>query len=168
MEFTQHASLDAPIGQIDLERWLFTLTDAEYQAAARGHLGAGTFVEHGVRGSINVESIGGTLMIQHYRQVSASPDRVELLSKRTRGYVFHVIPVRFQVRWTLTATPGPDETTTFSCAVEVTMSPLIRFAARLIATAFFLRRHVDEETQGFAADITRKLARPIVRRAAAM
>jgi hypothetical protein len=158
MRFTQQAILNAPVDDVDLENWLFTLSDSEYQASARGHLGAGTFIEDGVRGSVNLESIGGTLMVQHYHAVSTRANRVEMLSKRTRGYVFHVIPVHFLVHWTLTATPETSETTTFECAVELKMSPLIRLAATLIATRYFLRKHVDEETPGFAADINRKLA----------
>ena len=72
MKFNQQAVLNASVDEVDLEKWLFTLSDSEYQAAARGHRGAGVFTEEGVRGSINVESIGGTLMVQHYHAVSAS------------------------------------------------------------------------------------------------
>ena len=42
------------------------------------------------------------------------------------------------------------------------MSPLIRLAAALIATPYFLRKHVDEETRGFATDIDRKLALRVI------
>ena len=55
MKFTQQAVIDAPIDRVDLEKWLFTLSDSEYQAAAHGHRAAGTFTEDGVRGTINVE-----------------------------------------------------------------------------------------------------------------
>ena len=66
MKFNQQAVLNASVDEVDLEKWLFTLSDSEYQATARGHRGAGVFTEDGLRGSINVESIGGTLMVQHY------------------------------------------------------------------------------------------------------
>jgi hypothetical protein len=65
MKFTQQALLNAPIDQVDLEQWMFSLSDAEYQQAARAHRAAGTFVDNGVRGTVNVESMGGTLIIQH-------------------------------------------------------------------------------------------------------
>ena len=162
MKFNQQAVLNASVDEVDLEKWLFTLSDSEYQAAARGHRGAGVFTEDGVRGSINVESIGGTLMVQHYHAVRTQPERVAMLSKRTRGYVFHLIPVHFLVRWTLAAKFRTSETTTFSCTVELEMSPLIRLAAALIATPYFLRKHVDEETRGFATDIDRKLALRVI------
>jgi hypothetical protein len=78
MKFNQQAVLNASVDEVDLEEWLFTLSDSEYQAPARGHRGAGVFTEDGVRGSINVESIGGTLMVQHYHAVSAQPERVAM------------------------------------------------------------------------------------------
>ena len=34
MKRTGHTTLDVPIDRVDLADWLFTLTDAEYQAAA--------------------------------------------------------------------------------------------------------------------------------------
>src|SRR5262245_56688622 len=140
MKFTAQAIIDAPIHQVDLENWLFTMSDADYQAASRSHRAAGSFVEDGVRGSINVESIGGTLMVQHYHEVSAEPTRVEMLSKRTRAYLFHLIPVHVAVRWTMTATPRTSDTTTFACDVEVEMPGWLRIAAASIFTPYFLRK----------------------------
>ena len=40
---TSHVTLNAPSDEIDLEAWLFGLSDADYQACARGHHGAGVF-----------------------------------------------------------------------------------------------------------------------------
>jgi hypothetical protein len=157
MKFSQQAVIRAPIEHVDLEQWLFTLSDSDYQAAARGHRALGTFTEEGVRGSINVESMGGTLMVQHYHEVSAGPARVEMLSKRSQAYVMHLIPVHFLVRWTMTATPRTTDTTTFSCTVEIEMPTLVRFAAALIGASYFVRKHVEEEAPNFAADIERKL-----------
>lgn len=61
MKFNQQAVLNASVDEVDLEKWLFTLSDSEYQATARGHRGAGVFTEDGLRGSINVESIAAPL-----------------------------------------------------------------------------------------------------------
>lgn len=49
MKFTEQA---VPIDQVDLEQWMVSLSDAEYQQSARGHRAAGTFVDNGVRGTI--------------------------------------------------------------------------------------------------------------------
>lgn len=159
MKYTAKATIDAPIEQVDLARWLFELSDREYQACSRGHRGAGTFVEDGVRGTLNVESVGGTLMIQHYHEVGAEPARVEMLSQHTQAYVFHLIPTHFAVRWTLTAAPRSDATTTLQCDVEAIMPTALRVLAASVLVPYFLRKHVEEETPLFAADISRKLAR---------
>lgn len=37
------------------------------------------------------------------------------------------------------------------------MIPAFRLPARLMGLEYFVRKHVDEETLGFAADIIRKL-----------
>ena len=157
MKFSHQAAINAPVDRVDLEEWLFTLSDSEYQAAAKGHRAAGTFTENGVRGTVNVESIGGTLMVQHYHAVSAEPTRVEMLSKRSRGYVMHLIPVHFLVRWTMTAASRTGDTTTFDCTVEIEMPTLVRLAAKLTGAPYFVRKHVEEEAPNFAADIERKL-----------
>jgi hypothetical protein len=157
MKFSHQAVISAPVDNVDLEEWLFTLSDSDYQAAARGHRAAGTFTENGVRGTVNVESMGGTLMVQHYHEVSAEPTRVEMVSTRSHAYVMHLIPVHFLVRRTMTATPRTTDTTTFSCTVEIEMPTLVRFAAKLTGAPYFVRKHVHEEAPNFAADIERKL-----------
>ena len=68
---TAHVTLNEPSDEIDLEAWLFGLSDADYQACARGHHGAGVFADEQGRGMVNVESIGGNLIVQHYRPVRA-------------------------------------------------------------------------------------------------
>ena len=40
---TATVTLDVPSADIDLESWLFGLSDQDYQACARGHHGAGVF-----------------------------------------------------------------------------------------------------------------------------
>ena len=62
------ATINAPIDEVDIADWLFTLSDAEYQRCAPpDHLAAGsTTTDDGQPMSINVEVVGGTLVIQHY------------------------------------------------------------------------------------------------------
>jgi hypothetical protein len=158
MKFTEQALLNAPIDQVDLEQWMFSLSDAEYQQAARAHRAAGAFVDNGVRGTVNVESMGGTLIIQHYREVQAEPSYVELFSERSQAYLFHLVPVTAQVRWTVQAAARDATSSIFTCTVEVTLPPVVRVLARMLMWNHFIGRHADEETHGFAADINRKLA----------
>ena len=153
---TSHVTLNAPSDEIDLEAWLFGLSDADYQTCAKGHQGAGVFTDAQGRGMINVESIGGNLIVQHYRAVRADHSSVEMSSPASRVYLFHLIPVAAAVRWTLEVTPKTATTSDFACTVEVDLPPVLALLARLSLLGHFLGRHVNEEAQGFTADITRK------------
>jgi hypothetical protein len=153
---TTHVILDEPSDKIDIEAWLFGLSDADYQACAKGHQGAGVFVDEQGRGMINVESIGGNLIVQHYRSVRAGRSFVEMYSPASRVYLFHLAPVAAAVRWTLEVTARTATVSDFACTVQVDLPPVLGALARLSFLGYFLGRHVDEEALGFAADITRK------------
>jgi hypothetical protein len=157
VKFTQQALLNAPIDQVDLDEWMFSLSDAEYRQAARAHLAAGTFVDKGVRGTVNVESMGGTLIIQHFREVRAEPSYVEMFSERSRAYLFRLVPVTAQVRWTVQAAARDAASSNFTCTVEVTLPRVVRVLAGLMMWTHFIGRHTHEEAQGFAGDINREL-----------
>jgi hypothetical protein len=62
------ATIHAPIAEVNLADWLLNLPDAEYQRCAPpDHLAAGsTTTDDGRPMSINVEVVGGTLVVQHY------------------------------------------------------------------------------------------------------
>src|SRR5580698_9068206 len=66
------AVINAPIEKIDLPTWAYALRDKEYQGCSPAHVAAGsTTARDGRRMSINVEVIGGSLMVQHYVEVVA-------------------------------------------------------------------------------------------------
>jgi len=158
MRHTGSVTLNVAASQVDLENWLFTLSDTEYQACARGHRAAGTFVQDGVRGMVNVEAIGGHLIVQHYQEVSAKPSYVEMLSRRSRVYLFHLVPATIQVRWTMSVSARTAESSEFRCTVELTMSPLLRFLGAMSLLGVAIRAHTLEETKLFGDDIVRKTA----------
>jgi hypothetical protein len=156
---TSHAvPLHVPSDEVDLEKWIFSLSDEDYQAASPQHRAAGVTESDGIRGTINVESMGGILLIQHYKEVAADARGFELLSQRSRAYLFHVVPVRVEVRWTMAVEPGENDASRLRCTVELTLRPALRILAATIATSFFVRTHVRNETPGFARDIERKYA----------
>src|SRR5262245_33531248 len=114
---TARVKLDA--ADVDLGAWLFGLSDSDYQACAKGHRGAGVFTDEQGRGMVNVESIGGNLIVQHYRCVSADRSSVELYSPASRVYLFHLVPVAAAVRWTLDVTATAAGDSELTCTVEV-------------------------------------------------
>jgi hypothetical protein len=59
--------INAPIEKVDIADWLFNLPDAEYQRCSHAHIAAGhTTSDDGRPMSINVETIGEALMVQHF------------------------------------------------------------------------------------------------------
>lgn len=75
------ARINAPLEKIDIPTWCFTLGDEEYQRCSPAHIAAGfTTAPDGRRMSINVEVIGGSLMVQHYRETLGRRDHLILES----------------------------------------------------------------------------------------
>lgn len=75
------ATVNAPLERIDLPRWCFSLSEKEYQQCSPAHIAAGaTTAPDGRRMSINVEVIGGSLMVQHYVEVLGRRDHLILES----------------------------------------------------------------------------------------
>ena len=159
MKHTGTAILDVPADQVDLENWIFTLSDAEYQACSRGHRAAGAFVQDGVRGTVNVEAIGGHLIVQHYHEVSAKPSHVEMLSKNSRVYLFHVVPATIQVRWTMSVAPRDAESSEFSCTVELIMPPVLRLLGAMSLLGLAIRVLDAQSRDRDALNIRRRLRR---------
>jgi hypothetical protein len=73
------AIIEAPLAKIDIPSWCFNLTEQEYQACSPAHVSAGfTTAPDGKRMSINVEVIGGSVMVQHYVETLADKDHLIL------------------------------------------------------------------------------------------
>ena len=156
MRFAHETTILLAASSIDLPEWLFNLTDAEYGACARGHRGIG--VQGGARrsGMINVESIGGSLMVQHYETRRADKDHVTMVSEASRAYLMHVAPVKVGVVWDMQVMPDGPSTSRFRCEIDVAMPLAVRLLGLTTGTPLFVRRHLVEETNGFARDIARK------------
>src|ERR1700730_2564643 len=75
------AVVKAPIEFVDISTWLFNLPDGEYQRCSPAHIAAAaTTTDDGRRMSINVETIGGGLMVQHYVEDIGKKDHCRVLS----------------------------------------------------------------------------------------
>jgi hypothetical protein len=76
------AIMNAPIEKIDIPAWCFSLPEREYQGCSPAHVSAGfTTAPDGKRMSINVEIIGGSLMVQHYVETLGRKDHLILDSE---------------------------------------------------------------------------------------
>ncbi|GAB4069798.1 hypothetical protein KHC28_24810 [Ancylobacter sonchi] len=75
------AIIDAPFEKIDIPAWLYALPTAEYKRCSPDHIACGaTFADDGTRMSINVERIGGALLVQNYVEHHADPHDLKLVS----------------------------------------------------------------------------------------
>src|ERR1700734_638261 len=64
---TATAIIHAPIERINIAAWVLHLPDAEYQRCSTAHIAAGSSSSDDGRAmSINVETIGDALVVQHY------------------------------------------------------------------------------------------------------
>ena len=158
MRYSHEASIPLAADAIDLAEWLFGLSEADYGACARGHRAIGVVGGDRRFGMVNVESIGGSLLIQHYATRLAATDHITMVSEASRAYLMHVAPVRVGVVWDMQLFPEGPGTSRFRCTIDVAMPAAVRVLGLFNGTGFFVHRHLIEETRGFARDIARKYA----------
>lgn len=81
VESSFSAIINAPIETVDIPSWCFSLPESDYQACSPAHCSVGaTTSPDGRRMSINVEILGGSLMVQHYVEEIAEPHHLKLTS----------------------------------------------------------------------------------------
>lgn len=158
------AIINAPIEKIDIADWLFNLPDAEYQRCSTAHIAAGfTRAFDGQPMSINVETIGTALIIQHYVATVHRPDYCRMLS------VSDAITAngrsKVQVLWELKVTKLDDNTCEYTNEIHATATPefleYIKAHNITLAQAAHDRQvasdaHNHEETPLFAKSIGNK------------
>ena len=161
---TVTATIDAPIGKVNIADWLFHLSDAEYQRCSRAHIAAGTTTtDDGRPMSINVETIGDAFVVQHYvgevreshlcRMVSIS----DSISPAGRN--------KLQVVWELSVRKIDEQSCEFtnhihSIATDQTLAFLAEHGTTLeqarAARQQASHAHNQEETPKFAKSIERR------------
>ena len=157
------ATISAPIEKVDIPSWCFSLPDSEYQACSPAHYAAGaTTAPDGRRMSINVEVIGGTVIVQHYVEEIAEPDHLRLVSHS--DLLTPTGRTKIDVTWELSVTKIDDQSCQFTNRFRSSAPPeMLDFLARqgLAFDAFRIARrpnseaHNRQETPGFARSIER-------------
>jgi len=158
------AVINAPIEMVNIADWLFNLPDAEYQKCSTAHIAAGfTRTIEGEPMSINVETIGNALIIQHYVATEYRADYCRMLSVSdsitTNGRS------KVQVLWELKVTKLDDNSCEYTNEIHATATP--EFFAFMKAHNITLEQaahdrqvasdaHNHEETPLFAKSIEKK------------
>jgi hypothetical protein len=106
-----------PLEKVNIAEWLLTLPDAEYQRCSHAHIAADTSTtDNGRTMSINVETIGDALIVQHYVAEVKGPTLCRMVSisdainKNGRTQV--------KVERTLSARKLDDQTTEYTNHIQ--------------------------------------------------
>jgi hypothetical protein len=158
------ANIDAPLEKVNIADWLFHLSDAEYQRCAHAHIAAGTTTtDDGHPMSINVETIGDALVVQHYVAEIREPHFCRLVS--ISDSISPVGRTKLQVVWELSARQTAEQTCEFtnhihSSAIDETMTFFndhgIPFDSAREARQQASHAHNLQETPLFAKSIERR------------
>ncbi|NCD68666.1 hypothetical protein [Mucilaginibacter agri] len=158
------AVINAPIEKVNIADWLLNLPDAEYQRCSTQHIGAGISSTYdGQPVSLNVETIGDALMIQHYVAVVHQPDYCRMLS--ISDAITKNGRTKVQVLWELKAKAIDANTTEYTNEIHATATPeffeFIKEHGVTLEQAHASRQaasdtHNREETPLFAKSIEKK------------
>jgi len=109
--------IHAPMEDVDIAGWLFTLSEAEYcRCCPPDHIACGaTTTDDGRKMSINVEMIGETLMVQHYVAETATASLCRMVS--TSDAFTPKGRTRVQVIWTLSVKRIDDNSCEYTNSV---------------------------------------------------
>jgi hypothetical protein len=130
VESSFSTTIHAPIEKVDIPAWCFSLPDSEYQDCSPAHYAAGaTRTPDGRRMSINVEVIGGSLVVQHYVEEIGEPDHLRLVS---HSDLFTPMGrTKIDVVWDLQVTRVDDDSCLFTNTVHSSAPPeMLEFLAR--------------------------------------
>jgi len=130
VEFSFSAIVNAPVEKVDIPSWCFTLSESEYQSCSPAHCSAGaTTAPDGRRMSINVEVLGGSLMVQHYIEEIGQPDHLRLVS--VSDVFTPTGRTKIGVIWDLSVRKIDDNTCEFSNTVHSSATPeLVEFLGK--------------------------------------
>jgi hypothetical protein len=163
VESSVSATIHAPIEDVNVPAWCYSLPDHEYQACSPAHFAAAaTSSPDGRPMSINVEVIGGSMIVQHYVEEIGEPDHLRLVSHS--DLFTPAGRTKIDVVWDLQVRAIDEQTCELTNTVHSSAPPEMQeFLARqgLAFDAFAAARrpnsvaHNQQETPEFAKSIER-------------
>jgi hypothetical protein len=153
--------IEQPADQLDLAHWVYAMSDRDYRGCARGHIACGsTPLPGGARASINVESVGGHLLVQHYEPEVLDPHHIRMVSHASEMWIFRLVPSRVRVIWDVSLIPHDATSCTFRDHIRVEHgSRWLWWLSKLALVNWVVQRHDDEETPLFARNLVEVCAR---------
>ena len=157
------AIIIAPIEKVDIPAWCFGLSEQEYQSCSPAHIAAGfTTAPDGKRMSINVEIIGGSMIVEHYIETLGT--KSHLILNSTSDVFAPNGRTTIHVTWELSVRDAGEGKCEFTSRVRTfATEDLLNFLARqgIPFDLFRAQRqpasiaHNQGETPLFAASIER-------------
>ena len=143
--------IKAPAEAFNLHDGVFTLSDKDYQTTASGHIAAGASIHtDGTQTSVNVESVGGNLLVQHYVAEVKQPDYVKMVS-HSDIWLMKLVQTVVRVTWEMRLISVSENECKFQNTVLVERPHFImKVLSALALGGFFVRKHNEEETPLFA------------------
>jgi hypothetical protein len=113
------AIMHVPLEKVNIADWRLTLPDAEYQRRSHAHIAAGaSTTDDGRTMSINVETIGDALIVQHYVAEVKEPALCRMVS--ISDSINKNGRTKAKVEWTLSARKIDDQTTGYTNHIRAT------------------------------------------------
>jgi hypothetical protein len=161
---TVTAIIQAPIAQINIADWLLHLSDAEYQRCSHAHIAAGNSTsDDGQPLSINVETIGDALVVQHYVAAIVEPHFCRMAS--LSDSISPAGRTKLRVVWELSVKAIDEDTCEYTNHIHATATDEtlaffkdhnIPFEKARAGRQLASHAHNLEETPKFAKSIERK------------
>ena len=160
-DVVSEAVIDQPVDALDLAHWVYALSDRDYRGCARGHIACGsTPLPGGGRASINVESVGGHLLVQHYEPEVLEPHHIRMVSHASEMWIFRLVPSRVRVIWDVSLIPRDETHCVFRDHIRVEhKSRLLWWLSKVALVNWIVQRHDDEETPLFARNLVEVCSR---------
>ena len=151
------APINAPKEAFNLHDWVFTLSDKDYQSTSRGHIAAWSSIHTDkTQTSVNVESVGGNLLVQHYVAEVKQPDYVKMVSQSDL-WMLKLIHVIVKVTWEMRLISVSENECKFQNTVLVEHPNFImKIITTLGLAGYFVRKHNEEETPLFAQNLYKR------------
>jgi hypothetical protein len=156
--------IHSPLKNIDISEWLFSLGDAEYQQCSISHIACGSSrAADGKLMSLNVEEIGGSIVVEHYVEDILERQHCRVIS--TSDVFVQGSRTTVHVVWELSVTPLTDSSCEFLNLVTVHTTDDyevfiahsgITYEQAKAAMESAVGAHNAEETPLFAKSIERK------------
>ena len=109
-------------------------------------------------GIINVEQVGGAMIIQRYAPQLLQRDHVTFFSEKSQAFLARIVPFKMEVTWDMQMLAESADSSRLKCSLTVETPLWVKAAGWFIASNYLVKRHLIGETKGFARDITAKLA----------